>query len=97
MKDILRELNIAVCIGSAYVVFSFSAKFSEFLEFGDNFIIAAPACYGLAQSIVNLPAPIEAHNDIVHLLIGEFYNLVVNEHAVGGEGKAKVLARLLLS
>ena len=46
--------------------------------------------------VVDFLSAVKAQHDVVHLLVGKLDHVVVNEHAVGGERKAEILAVLFL-
>ena len=43
--------------------------------------------------IMDLPASVQAHDDVVHLPVAEFHNLIVQQHAVGRDGKTEMLVQ----
>ena len=54
------------------------------------------ACIVLAEAVVDLFAAIQTQNDVVALLVAEIDHIVIDQHTVGGHGKAEVLVVDLL-
>ena len=95
--DILHEVGVVVGKGTAHIVFAVSPLLDKPLEFGDNALPAAVAGVVHAVPIMNFLPAVQAQNHVVHLFVGEVNDIVVNEHAVGGQRKAEVFARILLN
>ena len=72
-----------------------SQRFATKLEVRHDAVIAAVARYVDAEAVVDLLAAVEGEHDVVHLAVAEVRDLVVEQHAVGREGEAEVLARVL--
>ena len=72
------------------------ALIDERLELRNDGVIAAGACDGLAELIVDLAAAVERQNAVVHVLIDVPALVLVEQQAVGGDGEAELLAVLLL-
>ena len=95
MEDIVGEVGVVVRKGAADIVAPVAAALHKVLEFRHDDIIAAVAVDGLSQAIVHFFPAVKTEDDVVTFLVGEIDDLVVKQHAVGGEGKAEVLALFL--
>ena len=60
-------------------------------------VIAALAVDCFAEVVMNLLSAVKTENNVVALLVGKLDNVVVNEHAVCGKGKAEILVVLLFN
>ena len=96
MQDVLREVGIVVRIRSAYVVVSLTAGLRELLELRNNSVIAALSGIVHAEAVMHFLASVDTHNDVVHLFIREFNDLIVYKNAVRSKRETEVLASFLL-
>ena len=91
VEDIVGKVGVKVGIGAAHIVVLVAALLDELLELGHDAVVAAVACAVHAEAVVDLLAAIQTQHHIVALLVAEVDNVVINEHTVGGHGKAEVL------
>ena len=96
VEDIVGEVGVVVGVGAAHVVVLVAALLHELLELGHDGIVAAMACIVLAEAVVDLFAAIQTQHHIVALLVAEINHIVIDQHTVGGHGKAEVLVVDLL-
>ena len=96
VEDIVGEVGVVVGVGAAHVVVLVAALLHELLELGHDGIVAAMACIVLAEAVVDLFAAIQTQHHIVALLVAKIDHIVIDQHTVGGHGKAEVLVVDLL-
>ena len=96
MEDVVGEVHIVVGEGAAHIVFLVAAGLGELLELGHDGVVAALTGVVLAQPVVDFLAAVDAHDHVVHFLIGKLDDLVVHQNAVGGQGEAELLVVGLL-
>ena len=68
----------------------------ELAELGHDHIVAPLPVHGGAQVVVDLPASVDGEHRVGHLPVDILDVLVVEEHAVGGDGEPEALPLLLL-
>ena len=95
LPDVLHKVGVQVGEGAAHVVVLAAAGLHQLLELGHDPLPAAVAGIVHPEAVVNLLAPVQREHHVAHLPVAEVDHLIVDEHAVGGEGEAEVLARLL--
>ena len=95
--DILEEIGVGMGEGTAHVVFAAFARLNQLLELGHDLIPAALAGIIHTVAVMDLLAAVEAEHHVAALTVGKVDHVVVDEHAVGGEGEAEVLARFLFT
>ena len=91
VEDVVGEIYVVVGEGASHVVFLVPALFHETLELGHDDVVAALTGKVLAQAVVDLLAAVQGEDHVVHFLVAELGDLIVQQHAVGGEGEAEVL------
>ena len=64
------------------------------MELGEDDIIAAGAGDGLAHPVIDLRTAGQGENGVGHLPVDVLDVLVIEQHAVGGDGEAEVLPML---
>ena len=96
VEDVLGEVRIVMREGTAHVVVLIAPLLHKVLEVGHNPVIAAAAGSVYTEAVVDLLPAVQAQHHIVALLIGPLDDLVINVHAVGGQGEAEILVVLLL-
>ena len=96
MEDVIGKVRIVMGEGSPHVVALVSPLFHKALELGHDHVIAAVSRIVLPETVMDLLAAIQGQHHVVHLFITEVDNLVVQQHAVGGQGETEVLPVLLL-
>jgi hypothetical protein len=64
-------------------------------ETGNDDVVASLSADRFAQPVVNLPAAVQTEHHVVHFPVAEVDHVVVDEQAVGGEGKAEVFDKTL--
>ena len=89
------KVGVVVGEGAAHVVVLAAAGRHQLLELGHDPLPAAVAGVVHPEAVVDLLAPVQAEHHVAHLPVAEVDHVVVDEHAVGGEGEAEVLAGLL--
>ena len=83
--------------GPPHVVALVSPGFHQLLELGDDLVIASPAGVIHPQPVMDFLPSVQAQDHVIHFPVGKVDDVLVDEHPVGGEGEAEVLAvRLLL-
>ena len=98
MKNIRCKIQIIMRKSAADIIL-FSERFpecGELLELRHDQIVAAFSAAEGTHMIMDLPASVQAHDDVVHLPVAEFHNLIVQQHAVGRDGKTEMLVMALL-
>ena len=96
MEYVVGKVGISVGKGAAHIVIFAAPRLNEPAELGHYAVIAAIARIIYTGGVIYLLAAVQGQHHIAHLPIAELYDLVVDEHAVGGEGEAEVLAPFLL-
>ena len=96
MEEVLREIRVPVGEGAPHIVPGSPPGLHQLLEPGNNAVIAAVSGVVHPEGVVNLLPPVQGEDHIVHLPVGEVDDVLVNQHPVGGEGEAEVLAAGLL-
>ena len=66
------------------------------LEFGYDQVIASLAATERTHFIMDFLSAVYAQNNVRHLPVGKFQDLVVQQYAVGGQSKAELLVVRLL-
>ena len=94
--DILQEVGVPVGKGSAHVIVFAAAGPDQLLKLRHNPLPASVSGVIHPEAVVDLLPSVEREHDVAHLAIAEVDHIIVDEHAVGCEGKAEVLAGLLL-
>ena len=67
------------------------------MEFGHNLVKTAFACIVHTEFIVDFLSAVKGEDHVAHFTVCKIDDVIVNEHAVGGEGKAEVFACFLFS
>ena len=96
VEDVLGEIHVVVGEGAPDVVALSAPGLHQLLELGHDDVVAALVPGGPPQPVVDLLPAIQAQHHVVHLPVGEVDDVVVDEHAVGGEGEAEALVVDLL-
>ena len=91
MQDVVGEIRVGVGVSAADVIITFAAASCELLKLRDDGIIAAAPLIVYAEAVVHFLAAVDAHDDVLHLTVGEFDHIVVNIDAVGGQREAETL------
>ena len=97
LADIGQKIGVGVREGAAHVVVLAAARGDQLLKLGHDALPAAVAGKVHAIAVVHLLAPVETEHHIAHLTVAEVDHVVVDQHAVGREGEAEVLAGLFLA
>ena len=95
MEHVVGEVGVAVGKGAAHVVVLSPAGLDQLLEFGHDAVIAAHARVVHPGLVVDLLTAVQREHHVAHLFVGEVDHIVVDQHPVGGQGKAEILAPLL--
>ncbi len=82
MQDILREVQIIVRKGPPDIIFVLMAALRKLLVFGNNQVIAALSVPERPHPVVYLRTSVDAKDDISHLPVAEFHNLIIQENPV---------------
>ena len=93
MNDVPGKIEIVVCVGSTDVIL-FSECLSlcrKLLELRDDQLIAALAVPERTHVIMNSLPSVQTHDNIVHLAVAEFHDLVVQKNAVCRDRETEVL------
>ena len=96
VEDVVGKVGVVVSVGAAHVVVLVAALLHELLELGHDGVVTAAAGIVLAEAVVHFLAAIQAQHHVVALLVAEVDDIVVDQHTVGGHGKAEVLVVDLL-
>ena len=96
MEDIVGKVGVKVGIGAAHIVVLVAALFHELLKLGHDAVVAAVACAVHTETVVDLLAAVQTQHHVVALLVAEINDVIIDQHAVGGHGKAEVLVVDLL-
>ena len=91
MQQVLGEFHVVVGEGTPDVVALAAPALHQFLELGHDDVVAALAAGGLAEAVVDLLPAVQTQYHVVHFFVGKLDDIIVDEHAVGGEGKAELL------
>ena len=94
--DVLQKVRVGVGKGSPHVIIFPATGRHQLLELGYNPVIAAVSRIIHPSPVVDLLPAIQGQHHIAHLPVGEVDDVVVDEHPIGGQSKAEVLAPLLL-
>ncbi|MPM30435.1 hypothetical protein SDC9_76985 [bioreactor metagenome] len=94
MEEIVGKIGVEVSEGAAHVVFFISAGFHQFLEFWHDHIVTTTAMNIFAQAVVGLGASVKTEDHIIHFLITEFNDIIIDEDAIGGQGEAEALVAI---
>ena len=92
--NVLEEIRVGVRKGASHVVALAASGLNQLLEFGHDAIPASLACVVYAEAVVDLAAAVKAQDHVVALAVGKVDDVIVDEHSVGGQGKAEVLVVL---
>lgn len=65
----------------------------QLLELGNDLLPAAISGIVHPVAVMDLLAAVQTQHHIAHLPVGKVDDVVVDEHPIGGQGKAEVLAR----
>ena len=97
--DIAANIKYLKGVGkrAAHIIILTASCLDESLEFRHYLIPAAVARVVHAVSVVDFLPAVKTEHHVAHLSVGEVDNIVVNEHSVGGQCEAEVLALLLLN
>ena len=95
MEQVLGEVRVGVGEGAPHVVVLPAPGRHQLLELGHNAVVAAVARVVHPGAVVDFLAPVQREHHVAHLPVGKVNHIVVDEHAVGGEGEAEVFAPLL--
>ena len=96
MQHIRREIQIVAGKGPAHIIIVLIPGLGELLELGHDQLIAALAVAEGAHLVVDLRTSVQAQHHIAHLPVAELHHLVVQQHAVGGQGETELLVELRL-
>ena len=96
MQNILAEIKVIPSESSSHIIIILIPAFGRFLELGNNQLIASLSIPERTHLVMNPLPAVNAQNHIAHFPIGKFHYLVIQEHAVGGQGKPKLLIMKLL-
>ena len=83
--------------GAAHIVVFPAPGFNQALKFRHNAFPAAVTGVVHAEAIVNLFAAVQTQHHVAHLSVGKVDDVVIDQHAVGGQGKAEVFSGLPLA
>ena len=95
MEYILGEIRILMGKSTAHIVALAPTGLYQFLELRHDLVVAALSAIVHTGGIVDLFSAVQAENNIAHFLIGKLDHIVVDQHTVGGKGKAEILTPLL--
>ena len=96
MEQIVGEVHVVVRERAAHVIILAAALFHQTLEVGHDGVVAALARVVLAEVIVHILAAVKRKHHVAHLFVEPIDQLIVHDHAVGGEGEAEVFVIVLL-
>ena len=91
VENVVGKVHIVMGEGSPHIVTLVSPLLDKPLELGDDDVIAPHPSQVLPQPVVDLLPAVQAEDHVVHLPVAERCHLVVQQHAVGGEGEAELL------
>ena len=91
------EVRVRVSEGAAHVIILAFPGFHQLLELGHDLIPAAVPGVVHPETVVHFLAPVQGQNHVAAFPVGKIDHVVINEHAVGGEGEAEILVVLLLN
>ena len=94
--DVLQKVGVGVGEGPPHIVVLPLPGLHQLLELGNDLLPAAVSCIVHPVAVMDLLAAVQTQHHIAHLPVGEVDDVVVDEHPIGGQGKAEVLAPLLL-
>ena len=83
--------------GAPHIVVLPVAGGHQLLELGNDLLPAAVSGVVHAVTVVNLLAAVQTQHHVAHFPVGEVDDVVVDQHAVGGQCKAEILVMLLLN
>ena len=96
VQHIGGKVRIEVGIGAPHIVVLLPSGVCKPLEFIQDQIITALAVAAHPQPVMGNLAPVQRQHHIAHLPVGKVDHIIVDQQAVGGKGKAKVLIMELL-
>ena len=97
MQNVACKVFVKMCIGSADIIAILLTAFRYLFEFWENQIVAASiSVTERTHPIVDLFAPVNAQNNVTHLLVDEVQNFIIQQNAVRGNREAEFLIVLLL-
>ena len=94
--DVLQKVGVGVGEGPPHIVVLSLPGLHQLLELGNDLLPAAVSCIVHPVAVVDLLAAVQTQHHVVALLVAEVDDVVINEHTVGGHGKAEVLVMDLL-
>ena len=93
--DILEKIRVGMGEGAAHVIVFAAPGRHQLLKFGHDLLPAALARIVHPEAVVDLLAPVQAQHHIAAFPVGKVDHVVVDQHAVGGQGEAEVFALFL--
>ena len=95
--DILQKIGVGMGEGTAHIVVLAASLFHELLELGHDLLPAAVTCVVHTEPIMDFLAAVQTQDHIAAFLISPLDDVVIHQHAVGGQGEAEILPPLLLN
>ena len=97
MYDVAGKIRVIVSICTAYIVILLVSGFRQFAEGRQDRIVSAAALVGLSHVVVDRFPPVQTDDHIAHFFIGKLDDLVVEQHAVGGQREPEILVTFFFS
>ena len=91
VQHIPGEIQVVMGECPPHIVPLLSSALGHFPEFRHNQVIAALSAPERPHFVMDFFPSVDAQDDVRHLAVGKFQNLVIQEHAVGGQGEAELL------
>ena len=97
VENILCKVRVEVSESSAHVIALSFTLFDKLFKIRDYPVITAAAGIVFAKAIIDLPAPIEAEDNVMAFFICPFNHFVCHADTVGRQCKTKVFIFLLFN
>ena len=91
MQDIIGKVKVLPGKRAAHVIPLLPPAFCKFLKLRHNQVIAAFPVSERPHPVIDLPPPVKAQHNVIHLLVYEFLYLTVKQHSVRRHRKPKML------
>ena len=77
MEHICRKVQVMPCKCPADIIILLAPALSKFLELGNRQLITAAAVAEWPHPVIDVLAPIQAHDHIAHFLVAEIHYIVI--------------------
>ena len=91
MQDVIYKVRIEMSESAAHIIALVAARFHKLFELGDDAIVGAVALYINSESVVDFFTAVKTQDHIVHLLVTEVDDVLIDVDAVGGQSESDIL------